>query len=517
MHKYKIMHSLWDRNETLFFKVLVDNIKEIAPVVYTPTVGEACLQFSHVYTRARGMHFSALDRGHMKAMIYNWPEEEVDVIVVTDGGRVLGLGDLGANGMGIPIGKSALYIAAGLHPSRVLPVMLDVGTNNDRLLSDDRYLGIRQKRISGDEYFEIVNEFMDAVRTRWPKVCVQFEDFSSAIADQVLQRHRYDHLCFNDDIQGTGAMTLGGLLSAIKIVNPSKSLRDQRIVLVGAGAAGQGVARAITLGMKYQGMSDDEIFSRFWVIDQDGLMLCNRAHKLGTHLVRLARKTRSDKTAEPTMFEETLYGEGLRDGSSLIDVIKAVRPTILLGVSGTPEIFTRQVIEEMHKHAPRPIIFPMSNPTSRCEASAENVLKWTNGQAVFASGSPFAPVLLNGKEHTISQANNFYIFPAIGLASVVCEPVRITEEMFTVAAHKLSELVSPEERAQGRSYPDLKRFRDVAVDIAMAVCRNAWKKGFANTKEEFQDDDESLRQYIREFQYIPDYVTYVAHGHSRRD
>jgi malate dehydrogenase (oxaloacetate-decarboxylating)(NADP+) len=474
-----------------FLQVVTSNIREIAPIIYTPTVGEACQKFNHLFTRARGMHFSASDRGHMASMAFNWVDD-VDVIVVTDGGRILGLGDLGANGMGIPIGKCALYVASGIHPSRILPVMLDVGTNNPELLKDPRYLGLQHPRLSGEAYLEVVDEFMAAVRTRFPKVMVQFEDFTSSVAPSILKRYRYTHRCFNDDIQGTGAMTLGGLLSAVAMVNGgSSSLKGQRIVIVGAGSAGQGVARSIGVGLMYQGVPEAEAFKHFWVLDKDGLVHASRKGGLP--------------------FEEDLSLLGrqdsdLADGADLLTVVKHVKPTILLGVSGTAGIFTEAVVREMAKHTERPIIFPMSNPTSKCEATAADVIKWTDGRALFASGSPFHPTEYKGKTYVFSQANNFYVFPAFGLASIVCEPRRITEEMFTVAAHCLASLVTPEEKAEGRVYPKIDRFREVACEIAAAICEHAWDRGYAMAP---RVPSNVLLAHIKEHQYVPTYTPYV--------
>jgi malic enzyme len=436
----------------------------------------------------------------MHEMVYNWPEDEVDVIVVTDGGRVLGLGDLGAGAMGISIGKGVLYCAAGgIEPSRLLPVMLDVGTDNEALLADEWYMGVHARRIRGEAYFELVAEFLAAVRMRWPHVLVQFEDFSSHVAAEVLRRHRREHLCFNDDIQGTGAMTLGGLLSALQTLHaedPTKSTKlcDQKIVVAGAGSAGMGVSAMVRRWMcVHEGLTLEEASQRFWVVDQDGLITADRGDSV------------------PLAADHALFAradtEAFSDGASLEDTVRDSGATILLGVSGQPGIFAESVVRAMAGNSDRPVIFPMSNPTSKCEATAEDVLRWTDGRAVFASGSPFDPVTMpDGRVIEVSQSNNIYAFPAIGLASVICKPSRISEEMFLAAAKRLATLVSAEDRARGLIYPPINGIREVAIQVAIEVCEKAWETGIA-----LEERPPDLEGTIREIVYKPGYDAIVPH------
>lgn len=390
MSKHIYLSELHDRNEILFYRVLIDNMKALAPIVYTPTVGQVCKEFGSQFRRARGMYISSADRGKMSALLYNWPRRDVQVIVVTDGSRILGLGDLGSNGMGIPIGKLALYVAAGgIHPSRVLPIQLDFGTNNKELLADEYYLGMQHPRLKGDEYFQLVDEFMAAVKARYPRALVQFEDFSSDVAATLLGKYRKSHLTFNDDIQGTGAVCLAGVLGALRAQSlPTDALTEQRVVVAGAGSAGLGVATTLMQGMIQQGASMAAAASSFWVVDQGGLLTGARASAGGM-------------TPGQAFFARRDVSEPL----SLLETVKRVKPTMLLGLTACGGLFTEEVVREMAKHVARPIVFPLSNPTSKAECSAEQAFQWTDGRAIMASGSPFDPVPFGEKTLFPSQCN----------------------------------------------------------------------------------------------------------------
>eukprot|EP00026_Physarum_polycephalum_P006125 Phypoly_transcript_06166.p1 GENE.Phypoly_transcript_06166~~Phypoly_transcript_06166.p1 ORF type:complete len:603 (+),score=84.99 Phypoly_transcript_06166:38-1810(+) len=489
LRKNMLLSSLQDRNETLFYKILIDHIKEMAPIIYTPTVGKTCLQFGQLYRRARGMYFSTADRGHMSSMVYNWPENNVDVIVVTDGSRILGLGDLGVHGMAIPIGKLALYTAAGgIHPAKCLPVMIDAGTNNPQLIADPLYLGLQHPRITGSDYFSLIDEFMHAVRQRWPHVLVQFEDFETTNALPLLQKYRDEHLCFNDDIQGTGAVALAGVMSALRVQgkNPEKDLGNQRIVCVGSGSAGMGVIAGIIMGMKQTGLTEERARKCFWLLDKDGLLGRMRANLSDNQL--------------PFMRLEDEYP----DKMSLTEVIKKVKPTILLGLSGVGGIFKEEDIREMTKHVERPVIFPMSNPDTRAECTAEEAFTWSDGKAIVATGSPFPPVNVNGKLHFPCQANNMFIFPGVGLGGLLARTRVITDGMFYAAANALAAKLTPEQLAEGKVYPDISAIREVSRDVAIAVIKEAFTARLAGI-----DAPPDLKQYVEDHMYVPKYVPLI--------
>ncbi|KAG6623850.1 NAD-dependent malic enzyme [Phytophthora cinnamomi] len=453
LRKSRFLTDLHDRNETLYFRLVIKHMKEMAPIVYTPTVGLVCQKFGYLFRRPRGMFFSTHDRGQFGAMVHNWPCDDVEVIVVTDGSRILGLGDLGANGMGIPIGKLALYTAAGgIDPRKVLPVMLDTGTNNQKLLEDPYYLGVQHPRVTGQAFWSMVDEFMGAVRSRWPKVLVQFEDFSSDHAADVLNAYRLKHLCFNDDIQGTGATVLAGVLCACDRVQIP--LKDQRIVILGAGSAGLGVAATLLQGMVREGMTAEEARDRFYLLDQFGLMGDGRK---GLNSAQQFFSRRGD----------------LVDKTQLLDVIKHVKPTLLMGLSGAAGAFTQEAVEEMAQHTEHPIVFPLSNPTSVAECTAQQAYEWTKAKCVFASGSPFPPVVYEGAEYHISQCNNMFVFPGVGLAASVIQATRVTDGMLYSAAKALSQCLSAEEIANGQVFPSVENIRDVSLKVATAVCEAA--------------------------------------------
>lgn len=490
LDKYAYLIALQDRNEALFYRVLIDNIEEMSPIIYTPTVGKACIAFSSIFRRTRGMYFSSQDRGAMHAMVYNWPDDDVEVIVVTDGSRILGLGDLGVNGMGIPIGKLSLYTAgAGIHPGKTLPVMIDVGTNNVKLRDDPFYLGLKQDRIKGDEYFAVLHEFIRAVHERYPKCLIQFEDFSSEVALPLLEKYRHRILCFNDDIQGTSVVALAGLFGALKQAGQKNqhALIESRLVIVGAGSAGLGVAEGIVGGMVMQGLTPEEARSRIYVLDAHGVI--GRERTGLTDLQKLYAK------------------DDIADKLSLKDTIEFVKPNILMGLSGAGGAFKEDAIRTMAKHCKNPIIFPLSNPTSQAECTPEQALTWTNGTAVVASGSPFDPVVVNGKKRIISQANNFYAFPGIGLGALCCQAKKITDSMFYAAAVALSRTVTEEDESSGRIFPPLHQIRRVSQQVALAVCKQAHIDGVATVPKPANDEEQL--EIIRDRMWVARYGSMI--------
>ena len=462
--------------------------------MYTPTVGLVCQKFGGMFRRPRGMYFSRDDVGQFGAMVHNWPCDDVEIIVVTDGSRILGLGDLGTNGMGIPIGKLALYTAAGgVDPRKVLPVMLDLGTNNKELLKDPYYLGMQHPRLTGNAFWSIVDEFMRAVRYRWPNCLVQFEDFSSDHAANVLSAYRRKQLCFNDDIQGTGATVLAGALSACLVAN--KPLKEQIIIVMGAGSAGLGVATTLLQGMMKEGLSADEARTRFYVFDQNGV--------LGTFL---EDKSENEKTLSSG---QTFFARrDLPSGLSLEEVVELVHPTMLLGLTASAGAFTKGAITRMARHTPRPIVFPLSNPTSVAECTAIEAYDWTNGTCIFASGSPFPPVEYKGKSYPVSQCNNMFIFPGLGLASILCQASRVTDRMLYAAAEALADCVTPEERSVGQIFPSVSSIRSVSRKVATAVMQNAIDDGIAKVVPEIRRGAE-LEDYIESKMFSPSYRTLV--------
>lgn len=499
--KNMYLQDLQNRNETLYFRTLVDHIDKMAPLVYTPTVGLVCQKFGNQFRRSRGMYFSKNDRGHMSSMVYNWPHDDVHVIVVTDGSRILGLGDLGVNGMGIPIGKLALYCAAGgIAPHRVLPVALDVGTNNKDLLADQDYLGLHENRLTGPEYYEMVDEFMQAVFNRWPNVVVQFEDFESSKAVPLLERYRNMYRMFNDDIQGTGSVTLSGLMSACR--NAGTSIKDVRVVCAGAGSAGLGVCMQIIDGMVEAGLPRAEAMSRFAVCTSKGA-LGKADGKCGdpNH-----RRGLSD-------IQQIWLQDGLSDGLSLAETVRQFKPNVLLGLSTVGGIFNEEVIRSMATLNKRPIIMPMSNPTSKSECSAEDAYMWTDGRAIVATGSPFKSVTMsNGHTFIPSQCNNMYIFPGIGLAASISGIKRITDKMLYLAAEACTNTMTAEEIEEGRTFPNLARIREVSKNVAVAVIREGIREGLATKMSTYASTH--LPEYVAGKMYFPVYTPLV---HSRDD
>ncbi len=456
LDKFVALNSLHDRNESLFFRVLCDHIDEMQPIVYTPTVGLACQQFGHIFQRPRGMFISAHDRGNIAKVLRNWPYQ-AGIIVVTDGERILGLGDLGANGMGIPVGKLSLYTAcAGIHPQLCLPITLDVGTNNDALRDDPFYVGLRQRRVTGAAYDEFIEEFMVATQEVFPGVMVQFEDFANHNAFRLLKKYR-DRICsFNDDIQGTAAVALAGLFSALRITG--KPLTEQQILFLGAGEAATGIADLVVSAMVAQGMTQEQAMRQCWLVDTQGLVV-NSRQNLAEHKLAYAH-------------DHPPIGD-------FLSAIKALKPTAIIGVSAVGGTFTREVLEEMARINTQPIVFALSNPTSQAECTAEEAYRWTGGRALFACGSPFDPVQFNGKTFVPRQGNNSYIFPGVGLGAIACGAKSITDGMFMSAAHTLAHLVTESDLEQGSLYPALPRIREVSAAIAISIAGTSYKLGIA--------------------------------------
>jgi malate dehydrogenase (oxaloacetate-decarboxylating)(NADP+) len=482
LEKYIYVISLQDRNETLFYRVVMDHIEEMMPIIYTPVVGQACQHYGHIFRRPHGMFITLEHQGEIADVLRDWPQPDVRVIVVTDGQRILGLGDLGANGMGIPIGKLSLYTAcAGVHPRHTLPITLDVGTDNEALLQDPLYLGTPQPRLRGEAYDAFIDEFVDAVRTVFPKALLQFEDFGNRNAFRLLERYR-DRMCmFNDDIQGTASVTLAGLYTAMRITK--HGLADQTILFHGAGEAAIGIADLVVSAMVADGVSKDEAMSRCWFRDSKGLV----------------ESTRTDLQEHKRPYAHA--HEPLED---LLDIVKTVKPTALIGVSGHPEQFTREIVDAMTKLNERPIIFALSNPTANSECTAQQAITWSQGRVIFASGSPFPPATYAGKEYVIGQGNNSYIFPGVGLGAVVCGAKRVTDEMFFEAAKTLAHLVSEEDLAKGCIYPPLAKIREVSADIAAVVAEVAYKRDLAT-----EPRPGDLLAQVKSQQYQPYYQSYV--------
>ncbi|GIL86672.1 hypothetical protein Vretifemale_14929 [Volvox reticuliferus] len=465
--RWALLQALQDRNETLFYSILTQHFVEMAPIIYTPTVGWVCANYHKLYRRPRGMYFSSEDRGNMAAMAYNWPQDDVHAIVVTDGSRILGLGDLGVNGLGIPIGKLDLYCAAGgFSPSHVLPVVVDVGTDNEALRQDPLYAGLRSSRLTGPDYYRVMDEFVAAVMSRWPRAVLQFEDFSSQHAASLLERYRHHHCVFNDDIQGTAATALAGLYGALRVMGkPYSELAEQRVVVVGAGSAGMGVVQLVAAAMEKHGLSPSEAASRFWMLDRKGLITTRRPG-LQPHVRGFARVEQSE------------------DGQSLLEVVERVHPTMLVGLSGAGGIFTEQVVRTLDRHCShqRPVIFPMSNPTASMECTAEQALTWTEGRAIFAGGSPQPPVRLpgGGEPRPVAQANNMYLFPGIALGAFIGRTGIINEDMLMTVAEALPNMISEEGLRQGLVYPRLEDIRAISARIALELCVTAHRSGHLN-------------------------------------
>jgi malate dehydrogenase (oxaloacetate-decarboxylating)(NADP+) len=478
LQKYLVLSDLQARNESLFYALLMADPATYMPLVYTPTVGEACQKFGHIFREARGVYLPISGRGRLKQLLGNWPERDVRFIVVTDGERILGLGDLGAGGMGIPLGKLALYTAcAGVPPQYCLPVVLDVGTNNQQLLDDPLYLGLRQPRQRGEDYLAFVDEFVEAVQALYPKCCIQWEDFANINAVPILARYR-DRICtFNDDIQGTAGVALAGIFAALRV--DGQKLADQRFLFLGAGSAATGIAELISRAMVQEGMDLAAAQRRNALFDISGLLVSSR-----TDLAEFQRPFALDHPPVATF----------------VEAVEALRPTGIIGVSTVPKLFTRQVIEAMARINERPIIFPYSNPTSRSECTAEEAYRWSDGRAIFAAGSPFPPVEIGGRRFVPGQGNNVYIFPAMGMAVYATEASRVTEDMFIVAAQAVAEQVTEENLSMGLIYPPLSRILNASLHVAERIAGFIFDQGLARVKR--PDDVGAL---IRASAYRPIY------------
>src|SRR6476620_7740530 len=477
LEKYVALNALHDRNEALFFRIVCDNIDEIQPLIYTPTVGLACQRFGLIFQRPRGMFIGANDRGRIAELLANWPYP-AKLIVVTDGERILGLGDLGAHGMGIPVGKLSLYSAcAGIHPEYCLPVVLDVGTNNEDLLNDRYYIGLRQKRLTGAAYDEFVDEFITAAHEAFPGVLIQFEDFANHSAFRLLHKYRDELNVFNDDIQGTAAVALAGLFSALR-VNGGK-LADQKVLFLGAGEAATGIADLVISAMMAEGVSEAEALRRTWLVDSRGLVVKNRAG-LTDHKLRYAH-------------DHAPVGD-------FLTAIHTLKPTAIIGVAAVGGAFTPEVLQAMAELNERPIVFALSNPTSKAECSAEEAYRHTGGRALFACGSPYDPVRLDGQTFVPRQGNNSYIFPGVGLGAIASGARRITDEMFMSAARALASLVTEADLAQGSLYPALPRIREASAHIAVAVAEVAYRRGLATVPR-----PNDMMGFIESQMYDPQY------------
>ena len=489
LERHIYLRALQDTNQVLFYRLLLDHIEEMTPIVYTPTVALACERFSHIYRRPRGVFISYPRRDSIPQLLRNRPNKDVDIMVVTDGERILGIGDQGAGGLGIPIGKLSLYtLIGGIRPERTLPIVLDVGTNNTERLNDPEYLGWRHERITGQAYFDFVDQFVEAVKKEMPGTCLQWEDFATPHARPILSRYRDQLLTFNDDIQGTSAVALGAILGAVKVTG--KSLKEQQIVMLGAGSAGIGVADGLRGAMKQEGLSEEGAHGRFWVVDKDGLL----------------HSGRKDLTAEQRVYaqpENHVAGWPRTSNGhiGLADAIGKIDATILIGLSTVGGAFSEPVVREMARKIDRPIIFPLSNPTSRSEAKAEDLIRWTDGRALVASGSPFAPVSYRGRQIPIAQCNNVHIFPAMGLGVVASGAWRVTEPMMLAGARTLAGNSPALKDSSGSLLPPLTAIRHVAAEIAVAVGMEAQKDGAA---PELSDGE--LRQRVLKTQWTPAYT-----------
>ncbi|KAL5576926.1 hypothetical protein UlMin_018625 [Ulmus minor] len=485
LQKYMAMMDLQERNQKLFYKLLIDNVEELLPIVYTPTVGEACQKYGSIFMRPQGLYISLREKGKILEVLRNWPEKNIQVIVVTDGERILGLGDLGCQGMGIPVGKLSLYTAlGGVRPSACLPITIDVGTNNETLLNDEFYIGLRQKRATGQEYAELLHEFMSAVKQLYgEKILIQFEDFANHNAFDLLARYGTTHLVFNDDIQGTASVVLAGLVASLKLVGGT--LSDHRFLFLGAGEAGTGIANLIALEIAKQTNTPvEEARKSIWLVDSKGLIVSSRMESL-------------QHFKKPWAHEhEPVKG--------LVDAINEIKPTVLIGTSGVGKQFTKEAVEAMSSINEKPVILALSNPTSQSECTAEEAYTWSQGRAIFASGSPFPPVEYGGKVFVPGQANNAYIFPGLGLGLLMSGTIRVHDEMLLAASEALAAEVTEENFEKGLIYPPFSNIRKISAHIAAKVAEKSYELGLATRLPQPKD----LVKYAESCMYSPSYRSY---------
>ncbi|XP_071325710.1 NADP-dependent malic enzyme isoform X2 [Trachinotus anak] len=486
LDRYVFLMGLQDRSEKLFYRVLMSDIERFMPIIYTPTVGLACQQYGLIFRRPRGLFITIHDRGHIASLLQNWPEKDIRAVCVTDGERILGLGDLGCHGMGIPVGKLALYTACGgMPPQQCLPVMLDVGTDNEALLKDPLYIGLRHKRVRGQAYDDLLDEFMKAVSDRYGMDClIQFEDFANVNAFRLLSKYRNKYCTFNDDIQGTAAVAVAGLLAALRVTK--SKMCDHTIVFQGAGEAAMGIAELITMAMEKEGLAKEECLKKIWMVDSKGLIVKGRDHL--TH-------------------EKERFAHEHPHVKKLEDVVQELKPTAIIGVAAVAGAFTEQIIRDMASFNERPVIFALSNPTSKAECTAEQCYTFTEGRGIFASGSPFDPVTLpDGRTFYPGQGNNAYIFPGVGLGVTACAIRHITEEIFLVAAEALANLVTEDDLAQGRLYPPLSSIRDVSLKLVVKIMEYAYEHNMATLRPEPSDKE----AYVHSLIYSTDYEEFVV-------
>lgn len=478
IEKYIFLSALQDRNERLFYRLVIDHIDEVMPLIYTPTVGQACKEFANIFRTEKGFYVTPAERGEIRQILDNWPHKDIRIIVVTDGERILGLGDLGASGMGIPIGKLSLYCAcAGIHPHQCLPVMFDVGTDNAELLADEVYLGRRERRLRGEGYFSLMEEFMQAAQEAYPGVLIQFEDFIAENAFALLREYQGRAFCFNDDIQGTASVVLAGVLASTRV--SGLDFRDLRFAFLGAGSAATGIGAMIAQALTEYGLGEEEARGRLWFFNRKGLITGGGGEDLPEYV-------------KPFAHDVPQVG--------LVEGLRVHKPHVLIGATGAPATFTEEVVGVMSELNKRPAIFALSNPTTRAECSAEQAYEWSKGAAIFASGSPFAPVEVGGEVLHPGQGNNAYIFPGVGLGMIACRGKRIPDEVFLQAARALADAVSEGDLARGSVYPPLARIREVSVAIAVRVAEYAWENGLAG-----EGRPEDVEGFIRGQMYEPRY------------